>query len=542
MRRAAAGRPRPRAAIAAIIASLAIAATAPDSALARQAHIWTPDTRTVVTAGGNLTALAVNRTEVFAATQDVVLVYDVARREWRPPITVPAALDAPITALGVDPTNGDVWIGTGSGDLVRGLPGFSGWETVAAPVRGGIQRIVTWPADASTFVLSAGEWWRIEWASSFADAIGAASVPGPVRARAADWPDDPYLAAARSSLGLDPELQRWPITDVVRGIEPDEFWIATGGGGLLHFNARRSEREWLRFGLVARGAATVAWLGDRLWFGGDGRGPRNGVASATPDLGSWQQYDARLGGPAGFVAEIVRGGDRLWFAAEDGLYRFDDDRAGDRRAWTRFTSQDGLPSDRTRSVLHYRGRIWVGTDQGLVALDSLGRRIAGPLLAGGRTSRLAATGDTLWIASARGLRSVTLSDSGLPASEPVTPVLPGADPASVTAGPVLDLATGSATWFLSPAGIFRLGPEGLRGPVRDVNLDRIGPAFRLASDGADLWVAGRNGIARLDGASGAWEVFTVPADIPSGPVLDVLPLGADVWAATPAGAVRLRWR
>ncbi len=542
MMRVTAARPRPRATTAAVLAATALMLIVPGAAAARQAHLWTSDTRTIVTEGGNLTAVAVSRTDVYAATQDAVLVYDVARREWRPPIPVPGAANAPITALGVDPTTGDVWVGTRSGELTRGLPGFTSWETIAAPVRGAIQRIVPWPNDASTYVLAAGEWWRIEWASSFAESVGAATVPVGVRARATAWPDDPYLAAARSSLGLDAELQRWSITDVARGIEPDEFWIATAGGGLVHFNARRSEREWLRFGLVARGAATVARFGDRLWFGGDGRGRRNGVASATPDLGDWEQYDATQGAPAGFVAEVAFDGRRLWFAAEDGLYRFDPARAGDRRAWTRFTSQDGLPSDRARSVLHHRGRIWVGTDQGLVALDTLGRRVAGPLLAGGRTSRIAASGDTLWIASDRGLLTIAVSDSGNPASAPISPVLPGADPAAITGGRILDLATGAATWILGQAGIYRLGSDGLRGPVRDANLDRIGPVVRLAADGRDLWVAGRNGIARLDPESGAWEVFTVPADIPSGSVLDVLPEGRDVWAATPAGAVRLRWR
>lgn len=542
MRRAAVARPRTRAATAAILVATALALVTPGAAAARQAHLWTSDTRTLVTDGGNLTAVAVSRTDVYAATRDVVLVYDVVRREWRPPIPVPGAANAPITALGVDPTTGDVWVGTQSGELTRGLPGFASWETIAAPVRGAIQRIVAWPDDASTYVLAAGEWWRIEWASSFAESVGAASVPGPVRSRATAWPDDPYLAAARRSLGLDPELQRWPITDVVRGIEPDEFWIATAGGGLVHFNARRSEREWLRFGLVARGVATVARFGDRLWFGGDGRGRRNGVASAPPDLGAWAQYDASRGAPAGFVAEVTSDGRRLWFAAEDGLYRFDPARAGDRQAWTRVTSQDGLPSDRARSVLHHRGRIWVGTDQGLVALDTLGRRIAGPLLAGGRTSRIAAAGDTIWLASDRGLLALTVSASGDPTSAPATPVLPGVDPAAITGGRILDVATGSVTWLLGQAGIYRLGPDGLRGPLRDANLDRLGPLVRLALDGRDLWVAGRNGIARLDPESGAWEVFTVPADIPSGPVLDVAPAGSDVWAATPAGAVRLRWR
>jgi ligand-binding sensor domain-containing protein len=121
-------------------------------------------------------------------------------------------------------------------------------------------------------------------------------------------------------------------------------------------------------------------------------------------------------------------------------------------------------------------------------------------------------------------------------------VPPGADPADVTGGRILDLTTGTATWFLTRAGVYRLGQDGVRGPLRDANLERIGPLVRLAGGGRGLWVAGQGGIARLDPQSGIWESFTVPADLPSGPVLDVLSAGDDVWVATPAGAVRLRWR
>jgi hypothetical protein len=79
-------------------------------------------------------------------------------------------------------------------------------------------------------------------------------------------------------------------------------------------------------------------------------------------------------------------------------------------------------------------------------------------------------------------------------------------------------------------------------PLRDGALERIGPAFRLAMEDARLWVAGPRGIAHRDPVTGAWEAFMVPSDIPWGPVVDVLPEGDDVWAATPAAAVRLRWR
>jgi hypothetical protein len=79
-------------------------------------------------------------------------------------------------------------------------------------------------------------------------------------------------------------------------------------------------------------------------------------------------------------------------------------------------------------------------------------------------------------------------------------------------------------------------------PVRDPMLSRIGEPYRLSAAEGYLWVAGPGGIAYRDPSSGAWTAFTAPVDLPAGPVVDVLPVGDDVWAATPAGAIRLRWR
>jgi len=65
------------------------------------------------------------------------------------------------------------------------------------------------------------------------------------------------------------------------------------------------------------------------------------------------------------------------------------------------------------------------------------------------------------------------------------------------------------------------------GRVRDAELQRVGPPLRLAADGRDVWVAGPRGVARLDAEMGRWEAFTVPFDIPAGPVLDVFAIARE---------------
>jgi hypothetical protein len=84
--------------------------------------------------------------------------------------------------------------------------------------------------------------------------------------------------------------------------------------------------------------------------------------------------------------------------------------------------------------------------------------------------------------------------------------------------------------------------DGTGAPIRDAVLDRIGPPYRLALADGRLWVAGPAGIAHRDPSTRAWQAFSVPEDVPAGPVVDVVPDGEWVWAATMAGAARLRWR
>src|SRR5690606_41423181 len=80
------------------------------------------------------------------------------------------------------------------------------------------------------------------------------------------------------------------------------------------------------------------------------------------------------------------------------------------------------------------------------------------------------------------------------------------------------------------------------GPARGAEQAGIGRAFRVRTDGGRIWIAGERGAAVLDTATGAWTSYLVPADIPAGPVADVVADGDHVWLATPLGVLRLRIR
>jgi hypothetical protein len=500
-----------------------------------QRRLWQRDTRLVVSDDGLILALTAGIRDVYAATPSAVIVRDIVRDTWKPPLPLPPGLVASQpTALAVDPSGGAVWLGTNTGDLYTISPGIDTWDRVTGGAAGPIDAIVPWPREGYVYFRTRAGWRRIATGSLFPEALPATGVPAGVVAAARDRPDDPFFASALGTLGLDPAGHDYRITDIAAGPDPGLYWVGTAGGGIIRYDSRSSRKEWLRFGLASQGAASIARIGDALWFGGDGRGSRGGVARASSDLSDWRQFDSSDGAPRGFVAEIVQAFGAAWFASSDGLFALAADRRDERRPWRRLTSADGLPSDRVRALLFAGGLLWVGTDRGLVAFDSTARVVAS-MFTGTRVSRMAGSADALLVATDQGLRRIELT--GNPAG--ATPGLASEDPA--LGGRVTDvLVTNTGTYAVTNGQIRRVGGESP--VVRDASLDRLGPLLRLSADEDRVWVAGERGIAVRTGDSVTWEYFSVPQDLPAGPVTDVLGSGDDVWAATPAGAVRLRWR
>ena len=502
-----------------------------------QNRIWRPDERTIISDGGMLGAVAPGIREVYAASPANILVYDAPFQRWTTPIPLPPEIgDARVTALAWDAALATLWLGTDRGDLWLITPGPNVWDRVSAFTRGAIEFVIADRRQAAVWIRAGGEWLRAASGFPAADPVPSSSVPREVLQQTTQLPDDPFLRSARGTLGLDPAGRRWSLVDVERGANPGEYWIATRGGGLLHFDSRFDRRDWLRYGLASRGAASIARIDDWLWFGGDGRGERSGVARAGADLETWTQFDGDEGAPRGFVAEIVRFGDAYWFGSSDGLFTLDAARIDDARrraAWTRRTTRDGLASDAVRSLVVAGGRLWAGTDRGLSSFDAQGRPVDGPLLGGRRVSRMVVRGDSLYIANDDGVSRIALSDAN------AQPQPWSGNPA--LRGRVTDLALLDGAIFAIAGGAV-YAADASSPPLRDPMLTRIGDAYRLAAGDGRLWVAGPGGIAYRDPSSGAWTAFTAPGDVRAGPVVDVLPVGDDVWAATPAGAIRLRWR
>jgi ligand-binding sensor domain-containing protein len=346
--------------------------------------------------------------------------------------------------------------------------------------------------------------------------------------------------AASAVLNVDPQLRRFRINDAVPGERTGEWWIATEGG-LFHFDGTRLNLEWVRYGTPSFGVGAVALDGDRIWFGGDARGPLDGVATATT-FDDWRVLETLDGAPGGFVARIAPAPDAIWFAASDGLYRLDrralTTSTTVRRDWTRWTSARGLPTEATTSLALTTRGIWVGTFRGLVRINPDGAATE-TLLTGRRVLDLSLRNDTLWIASENGLWLLP----GASAERPDASLL--ARPSGLTSTPELAatvvaiIADAHGVAALTPRGVYQF--DGSTWSSASRALVGIGSLYRLAraADGT-LWVTAEQAAAARNPTTGAWQTWLVPSDIPSGPVRGIALAGNNVWLATPIGAVRMR--
>ncbi|HET9984936.1 MAG TPA: hypothetical protein VFQ38_15160 [Longimicrobiales bacterium] len=551
------------------------------AARAQSGRQWRPEERVLVTRFADAYGLAADLRNLYVATNGGLEVYDFVGRRWAVPVTVedgfPAA-ERP-TALAYDRFHDDVWMATSTGGIYTYSGAFGQWSRKATSPAAPIHRIVMDPGGSGDLYFAApGGWLRLRQGSLLLEPVGPGQVPpglgSPGSGAAALLQADPYLRSALGTLSLDERGRRWPITAIIGADVPATYWVGTDGGNVARFDSRTMQPEWLRFGVPSFGVASVAADDDALWFGADGRGPGRGVTRASADLQSWRTWEPDLdNAPAGAVSRVLPTAAAVWFGAADGLYRLDRERG----RFQRIEESDGLPADAVAALAPAADGVWAGTRRGLALVGDDGRVRAPAVLAGHAVAHLALSGDTLWISSDAGLwvipaasaagtptaparppaaerdgatadstarpapAAATTTTAG-PALLPTPLVAPGTENHAALRGRVLAAApVAGAVWAVTSDALYRFdGANWL--VVRDPTLGSIGRPTSLASDDGQLWVAGARGIAHFDPASQIWTSYTVGADLPAGPVWSVLPRGDDVWAATPAGALRLRWR
>ncbi|MBI4545749.1 MAG: hypothetical protein HY703_11180 [Gemmatimonadetes bacterium] len=508
---------------------------------AQTGRLWRPDERVLLTAFHELSAVAVDARRVYAASPWGLEVYDFVARSWLPPITAEDGYPAGerVTAMVYDEVANALWLGTARGELLAYRLVFGGFERYGVVADGPVLQIVPGRdvRENALYLAVPGGWQRVRRGSSFAETVPPDQVPGGQGQGSGSAAErlgrmDPFFHSLRGTLEMDERLRHWPISDVAPAASPGRYWVATYGGNLLLYDSRRMDAERLTFGLPGRGAGALALDGRFLWFGGDGQGARRGIAQCELTLQQCRHFEAGYdGAPAGYVNDVLATGVAIWFAAADGLFRYD--RQG---RWRRYTEGDGLPAAEARVLARAGNGVWVGTRRGLVAVDGEGD-VVGPTLFPGRAIHgLASSRDSLWIAAEVGLWLIP-SAGAEPLRAPAAERLPALATAVTDVRPAF-----GAVFAITPDALYRYDGREWQGPLREAALGGLGRLRTLAAAGDQLWVGGDAGVGRWDQQRREWTYYLVGPDIPEGPVRRVLPVGDHVWVATPAGALRLAWR
>jgi frataxin-like iron-binding protein CyaY len=522
----------------AVARAFAIALLLPGAVRAQAGRPWTPGERVLITSFNELGAVATDLRRVFGASPNGIEIFDYVSQRWQAPTTEVdgyPAREIP-TALTYDRTTDALLLATNTGTLYAYTFAFSRWQRRAALFNNPVKEMfVAQTGDPGALYINGAQGWsKIPPGSFIEQPVAQGQLPPDVARQASASPlrraqSDPYLAAASATLTQDARLRRWPITGVALGDQQGQYWIATAGGNLFFFDGRFSRVENKTYGLLTRGVGAIGGDAGTLWFGGDGRGMRTGVTSADRALQTWQHFEPQYdNAPGGFVYDIAASGTMTWFAATDGVFRFDTKT----RRWARFTEADGIPQLPALTLAPAQnGGVLVGGRGGVVQLDADGHAASAVALAGVAVNRILVRADTVWLATESGLWTLA---GGVFNAHEQTPLRGSVLDVVAEPGVIVALA-GDALYRRDNAGVWS-------GPLRDASLGRLGRLYRLAFDEGQLWVAGEGGAARYDEKQATWTYYQVGTDIPEGPVLAVKPDGPWIWLATPAGALHLKWR
>jgi ligand-binding sensor domain-containing protein len=494
---------------------------------AAQARLWRADDRLLISRFLDVGGLALDGRRVYAASMNGLQVYDFVARRWELPVTVedgyPAG-EGP-TALSYDRSAGALWMATRAGSLYSYTLAFGRWERRATLGALTNEIVLTDEDPGSLFLGGPQGWRRVRAGSVFEDALTPAQIPESVRRVIATsgsrlLQSDPYFAAARGTIARDAQLRQWPVSAIAPAETRGSYWLGTAGGNVALFDGRTLGTDWLSFGVTTTGVSAVAVRADTLWFGGDGRDARSGITRTDRTLQSWRTYEgAAERAPRGLVYDIHPGveGTWTWAAASDGLYLFA------QGSWQRL---DGILDGPVYSVTPGSRGVWVGARSGLAHIvpDEAEKRG----VAGIPVYRAVEEAGVLLVATERGLWRIDATALDDPdAREPLLTTR------------IVDVAPAYGAMFaLAEDALYRI--ESGRAPtVLHEPAQRIGRLYALAVSGNRLFVAGNAGLAAYDESTHAWTWYSIPSDIPAGPVRDVAVDGEFIWLATPAGALRL---
>lgn len=489
--------------------------------------------------------VAVGSSVAYLGTTEGLERLRTAGDRWLSPLTEADGLPhRHVTALAVDPTNDDAWVGTARG-LVR-LIAFTGEvEPTWGPPPARVDVVRVDPRSGSVYARVAGSWWTGRGGSPVLSRIAAPprtrGLAGPVPADAlgpseVPWSDPLYVRSPLTS-GL------FRLTEVDRDLRGD-WYAGTWGDNGRRWGAGVAAWEPLWFGLAGPPGGPVVRAADGYWFfpgadaagvaraAGESREVPAAAAHADPALERWRYAVAgrEPGLPSVEARAAVATGDTVWMASPMGLVR------GIGRRWSEVPWSGRRRGIAPTALAASGSTLWVGTERGLIGWNRAAGRATERLLDGRVHAIAVAEDDAVYAGTDRGVFEIR------PAA---------GDPERYRSARLATRGTGVRALALAGARLVAATDAGLEIYDREAGTwtrtlageGRIpGRALAVAADARQVWIGTTEGLVRWRTGTGEWVVYRPVDGLAGLPVRHLLAEEDVVWASTPDGVSRFDWR
>lgn len=246
---------------------------------------------------------------------------------------------------------------------------------------------------------------------------------------------------------------------------------------------------------------------------------------AIPEVRLVQRYTTANGLPSNRISSLYVDDQDAWVGTEDGgLARLNFAEGN----WLLTKAEDGLASNRVTGIIGYQGRIYVGTQDAISVWDGIAwssEREVGPVRLANTVFRVQE--GALWVA-ARTMKGGLVTFDGKSWK----------NRSSLEQGALLnnisDFAFGGKTLWIGTTnrGVLRFGKEGVTSFMAADGL-ATNFVYAIAVRGDDVYVGGCCGVSAFQG--GAWRIYDVPDGLPHATVSAIAPDGPLLWFGTAKG-------
>ncbi len=454
-----------------------------------------------------VTSIAYDFDHVYFGTTGGVTRYDRFNRRWDTPLTTSDGLPDNWTRnVAYDPTRDEIWADTYGG--------------------------------SAYYHAVFGQW---TWEQEFPEHLSKSDTSN------FDLPDlftEFGPTTAGSYWVMDSHLDRYPITNYLRGDFDDELWITTWGLNVGSASLNRLQLKMLKYGLYDKDVKAILIDGDDLWFGGTGlTSASSGITRYNRKTQTWEYFSTEYVPflTSHQVNAMEADSSYVWFGTEGGLVRM---RKKDSQ-WSSHTSFKGLPNDEVTALESDGKYLWIGTSEGLAVYDILYdtlQTITDPLLKRLYVFSVLADSYYVWVGTEEGVYTLDREQGTW---------YRFATPDGLLFGEIRSIARGSDNkvssgkeeiWFGTENGILGYSPVSDERKVYDNNMNfpEVN-VVKLACDEKNVWVATKNGVWKLNRTTDIWIKYTTDDGLLDNEVQDLVLDKDHIWFGTPQGATRFFW-